>query len=140
MVARGAVEVEIEDGAQKVRVRLREERSAGVMHYAHAPQSMGTPGSPAAAHASAGASMPAAEGDVFLSPMVGTFYRSASPDAEPFAEVGDRIQAEAPLCIIEAMKVMNEIKSEFAAEIVGLLVENGQTVEFGQPLFRLKRL
>ena len=140
MVERGAVEVELDDGAHKVRVRLREDRAAGVVHYTHAPHSMSAPGMHSPGSAPAAAATPVAEGDVFLSPMVGTFYRSPSPDAEPFAEVGDRIKAEAPLCIIEAMKVMNEIKAEFAAEIVALLVENGQTVEFGQPLFRLKRL
>ena len=69
------------------------------------------------------------------SPMVGTFYRSSSPDAEPFVQIGARIQAETPLCIIEAMKVMNEIKSEVSGEILEILVENGEPVEFGQPLF-----
>ncbi len=141
MVERGAVEIELADGDAKVRIRLREDRPAGVVHYSPPPHSMSAPGAPLAPHATAAAHSAApVEGDVFLSPMVGTFYRSPSPDAEPFVEVGDRIEAEKPLCIIEAMKVMNEIKAEFAAEITALLVENGQTVEFGQPLFRLKRL
>ena len=67
--------------------------------------------------------------------MVGTFYRASGPDAEPFVQVGTKIAIDTPLCIIEAMKVMNEIKSEVAGEIVAVLVENGEPVEFGQPLF-----
>jgi oxaloacetate decarboxylase alpha subunit len=70
--------------------------------------------------------------------MVGTFYRSSAPDAEPFVHVGSRIKPDAPLCIIEAMKVMNEIKSEVAGEVLEILAENGEPVEFGQPLFLVK--
>ena len=70
--------------------------------------------------------------------MVGTFYRSPSPDAAPFAEVGDRITKESVVCIIEAMKVMNEIKAELDGEILEILVQNGEPVEFGQPLFLVR--
>jgi len=73
------------------------------------------------------------------SPMVGTFYRTANPDAEPYVSVGARIGEESVVCIIEAMKVMNEIRAECAGEIVDILVENGEPVEFGQPLFLVKR-
>jgi acetyl-CoA carboxylase biotin carboxyl carrier protein len=73
------------------------------------------------------------------SPMVGTFYRSPSPDSEPFSEVGTRVDEESVVCIIEAMKVMNEIKAELRGEIVELLVENGDPVEYGQPLFLVKK-
>ncbi len=73
------------------------------------------------------------------SPMVGTFYRAPSPDANPYVEVGQRIGEETVVCIIEAMKVMNEIKAEVAGEVVEILVQNGEAVEFGQPLFVVRR-
>jgi len=72
------------------------------------------------------------------SPMVGTFYRAAAPGEEPFVEVGNNIKVGQPICILEAMKLMNEIESEFNAEIVEILVENGTPVEFGQVLMRVK--
>jgi len=72
---------------------------------------------------------------VIKSPMVGTFYRAASPGAKPFAEVGDQIKEGQPVCIIEAMKIMNEIEADVEGKIVRILCENGQAVEFGQPLF-----
>lgn len=141
MVEKGAVEVELEEKGTKLRVRLKEERQGpGIVHYAapHGPpQGTYVPASPPAnpgAAADAGV-----EGDVFLSPMVGTFYRATSPEAEPFVQVGDTVKDDGSLCIIEAMKVMNEIKAEFAATVTAILVENGTPVEFGQPLFRLKR-
>jgi acetyl-CoA carboxylase biotin carboxyl carrier protein len=67
--------------------------------------------------------------------MVGTFYRSPSPDAAPYVEVGDRITKDTVVCIVEAMKVMNEIKAEVAGDILEILVQNGEPVEYGQPLF-----
>jgi acetyl-CoA carboxylase biotin carboxyl carrier protein len=70
--------------------------------------------------------------------MVGTLYYASSPDAEPFAKIGDKITADSTVCIIEAMKVMNEIKAEISGEIVELLVENGTAVQYGEPLFRVK--
>jgi len=73
------------------------------------------------------------------SPMVGTFYRAAAPDEEPFVEVGNNIKVGQTICILEAMKLMNEIESEFNAEIVEILVENGTPVEFGQVLMRVKQ-
>lgn len=72
------------------------------------------------------------------SPMVGTFYSAPSPDSDSFVKVGDKVSADTTVCIIEAMKVMNEIKSEIAGEVVELLVENGTAVQFGEPLFRVK--
>ena len=72
------------------------------------------------------------------SPFVGTFYRSASPESEPYAKVGDKIAPGKVLCIVEAMKIMNEIESDFAGEIVEICVENETYVEFGQVLFRVK--
>jgi acetyl-CoA carboxylase biotin carboxyl carrier protein len=73
-----------------------------------------------------------------VSPMVGTFYRAASPDSAPYVEVGQEINEETLVCIIEAMKVMNEIKAEVKGVIVEILVENGTPVQFGQPLIRVK--
>jgi acetyl-CoA carboxylase biotin carboxyl carrier protein len=75
-----------------------------------------------------------------VSPMVGVFYRAPSPDADPFVEVGDTISEDQVLCIVEAMKVMNEIKSEISGEIVKILVENGKQVEYNQPLFLVKKI
>jgi acetyl-CoA carboxylase biotin carboxyl carrier protein len=100
---------------------------------------LAAPGLVAQAPASAAAAEPAAApaGRPFLSPMVGTFYRASSPEAEPFVSVGSEVKAETVLCIIEAMKVMNEIKAETTGRILEVLVENGEPVEFGQPLFLL---
>ncbi|OXS52398.1 acetyl-CoA carboxylase, biotin carboxyl carrier protein [Cohnella sp. CIP 111063] len=73
-----------------------------------------------------------------VSPMVGTFYRSPSPDASPFVNIGDRVSDKTVVCILEAMKLMNPLEAEVKGEIVDILVENGQLVEFGQPLFLVK--
>jgi len=72
------------------------------------------------------------------SPMVGTFYRAPTPDADPFVNVGDRVAPDQVVCIIEAMKVMNEIKAEAEGEVVRVLVENGESVEYGQPLMVIR--
>lgn len=88
---------------------------------------------PAADGAPAAPALP--EGHVMKSPMVGTFYRSPSPGAKPFVELGQSVKVGDHLCLIEAMKLMNEIESEVAGEVKQILVENGQAVEFGQPLF-----
>lgn len=87
------------------------------------------------AAAPAPAEAPAETGHVVKSPMVGTFYRASSPGAKSFAEVGDVVKAGQPVCIIEAMKIMNEIESDVDGTITKILVENGQPVEYGQPLF-----
>ena len=82
-----------------------------------------------------------ADSDVthFPSPMVGTFYRAASPEAAPYAVPGDKVNPDSTLCIIEAMKVFNEIKAETSGTIVDILVENGEAVEYGQPLFAIRK-
>ena len=106
---------------------------AGQMMMQHAPQ-QAAPASDAAAPAVEAA--PAAPaGHVVKSPMVGTFYRSASPGSKPFAEVGAPIKEGDPICIVEAMKIMNEIEADMTGTVTKILVENGQAVEFGQPLF-----
>lgn len=88
---------------------------------------------PAAAHA------PAVSNEMEIkSPMVGTFYRAPSPEAVPYVDIGAEVNPESPVCIIEAMKVMNEIKSELKGVITQVLVENGKPVEFGQPLFKIR--
>lgn len=74
------------------------------------------------------------------SPMVATFYRAPAPDAAPFVEIGDVVEIDKTLCILEAMKLMNELKSEFRCKIVEILVQNAQPIEFGQPLFRVEKL
>lgn len=77
--------------------------------------------------------------EIIKAPMVGTFYRSPAPDAPPFLEEGNVVQKSHVVCILEAMKVMNEIKAGIAGTVVSILVENGQSVEFGQPLFKIKK-
>jgi acetyl-CoA carboxylase biotin carboxyl carrier protein len=81
------------------------------------------------------AAEPSPEGHVVKSPMVGTFYRAASPDAKPFVEVGEVVKEGQTICIVEAMKLMNEIEADASGTIKAILVENGQPVEYGQPLF-----
>ena len=100
-----------------------------------APQGHAPAGEAAAASAPAADAAPAQTGHVVKSPMVGTFYRSASPGSKPFVEVGSAIKEGDPVCIVEAMKIMNEIESDTTGTISKILVENGQAVEFGQPLF-----
>jgi acetyl-CoA carboxylase biotin carboxyl carrier protein len=105
------------------------------------PTMQATPMSAAAGapqpEAAAGGPPPGTE--VFKSPIVGTFYRSPSPDSEAFVSAGSKFDDETVLCIIEAMKVMNEIRAEFKGEVVEVLAENGEPVEFGQPLFLVKK-
>ena len=85
-----------------------------------------------------GAASTDGSGTIVKSPMVGTFYRSPEPTAPPFASPGDRVEKGQVLCIIEAMKLMNEIESEYSGVIAEVLVENGQAVQFGQPMFRIE--
>jgi acetyl-CoA carboxylase biotin carboxyl carrier protein len=101
-----------------------------------APQQQHAPAGEAAPAAAPVAEVPAAPtGHVVKSPMVGTFYRSASPGSKPFAEVGAPIKEGDPICIVEAMKIMNEIEADMSGTVSKILVENGQAVEYGQPLF-----
>ena len=130
----GAVEVEMEDG--RLRVRLKEDHPTVVAAVSpvSAPSVAAVP-----AVAAAAPEVEDLPGEEFASPMVGTFYRAASPEAELFCQVGDSVSEDSTLCIIEAMKVMNEIKAELNGRIVAILVENGEPVEFGQPLFRIEK-
>jgi len=133
----GIAELEITEGEEKVRITSVVASPQTV--YAQAP--MLAPAMPAApgaapAVASAAAAEPAQpEGHVVKSPMVGTFYRSPSPGAKAFVEVGQTVKAGDTLCIIEAMKLMNEIEADVAGVVKAVLVESGQPVEYGEPLF-----
>jgi acetyl-CoA carboxylase biotin carboxyl carrier protein len=131
----GAAELEYEDGDKKFAVAFPYANSAPAqaVHYAAPVAAVTT----SAAPASAGASKNAGLLEV-TSPFVGTFYRSANPEAPAYAKAGDRVNKGQVLCIVEAMKIMNEIESEFAGEIVEVCVENETFVEFGQVLFRVK--
>jgi len=140
----GLVDFEFENA--NIRVHMRKQGPPGQPppHFAPAQPA------PAAAAVATGAeaAQPAAKAEtesaadegtqVITSPIVGTYYQSPSPDAPPFVKVGDKISLGTVVCIIEAMKLMNEIESEYAGEIVKIYVENGQAVEFGQPLFAVK--
>ena len=140
MVEKDVVEVELEEAGARWRVRRSEPQAVA---YAPAPAvQVAAPAAPAAAAAAAAdpaAAAPAEPaGEVFNSPMLGTFYAAPSPDAENFVKVGDRVNADTTLCIVEAMKVMNEIKAEREFEVLEVLVKNGEPVEFGQPLFLIR--
>ncbi len=126
----GIAELELTEGEEHVRISRMSSVAAPVQHhYAAAPQA--APSAVAAAPAA-----PAApEGHIVKSPMVGSFYRAASPGAKSFVDIGQSVNAGDTLCIIEAMKLLNEIESDKAGVIKAILVENGQAVEFGQPLF-----
>ncbi|GHT82655.1 acetyl-CoA carboxylase biotin carboxyl carrier protein subunit [Betaproteobacteria bacterium] len=132
----GISELEVTEGEEKVRIAKHLASAAPQIAYA-APAPVAAPLAPAAGAVAAGAAdasdVPA--GHIVKSPMVGTFYRATSPDAQPLAEVGKSISVGDHLCIIEAMKLMNEIEADAAGTIKAILVENGQPVEYGQPLF-----
>jgi acetyl-CoA carboxylase biotin carboxyl carrier protein len=137
MKSNDLAEVEIELEGKRVRV-VRAGHGAPLITTGFAPQLLGPAPGVAAAAAPVADAAPAKLGTEIPCPMVGTFYRAPSPDAAPFAEVGDRIGKETVVCIIEAMKVMNEIKAEVEGEILEILVQNGEPVEFGQPLFLVR--
>ena len=128
------VEFEYEDEGRRVKLRRAEDRVAPAIAVPAAPVPVSAP-PPAAAPAEAARPDNWVE---FKSPLVGTFYRATQPDAEPFANTGDEINPEKVVCIIEAMKIMNEIKAEMNGVIREILVKNGQAVEFGEPLFLIE--
>jgi acetyl-CoA carboxylase biotin carboxyl carrier protein len=131
----GISELELTEGEEKVRISRNLPNAHAGMQFA--PQYIqAAPAPQAAAPAVAeAAAAPVIEGHVVKSPMVGTFYRSPSPDAKPFVEIGSSITAGSTLCIIEAMKLLNEIEADHTGVIKAILVENGQPVEYGEPLF-----
>jgi acetyl-CoA carboxylase biotin carboxyl carrier protein len=135
-------ELEITEADGKVRIVKAAPPSIGMPMTMAMPQPMVMPAaaaSPAAPVAAADTEPPADDGHLVKSPMVGTFYRSASPGSKPLVEVGDTVKAGDAVCIIEAMKIMNEIEADEGGTITKVLAENGQAVEFGQPLFVIDR-
>ncbi|MDR0703094.1 MAG: acetyl-CoA carboxylase biotin carboxyl carrier protein [Azoarcus sp.] len=129
-------ELEITEGEEKVRIAKHQAVHAVAPHpiYAPPPHAAFPPAAaPAPADAPETAALP--EGHVMKSPMVGTFYRATAPGAAPLVDIGQSVAVGDRLCIIEAMKLMNEIEADAAGTIKAVLVENGQPVEFGQPLF-----
>lgn len=152
----GLAELELE--SQDFRVRLRREgvnsqpvQYADPAQVAAAPATQGgpqpaqtspAPAAPVPSHPGAHAATEASHDQdlhIIPSPIVGTFYRSASPTADPFVKIGSNVEPDTVVCIIEAMKLMNEIQAEAAGEVVKIYVENGQPVEYGQPLFGIRR-
>jgi len=133
----GIAELEITEGEEKVKIV-----KGGTVSVSQAPpgpaqppQTQPPPAARAPTPVAAAQPEPGQEGHVVKAPMVGTFYRSPSPDAKAFIEVGQPIKEGQTICIIEAMKLMNEIESDASGTVKAILVENGQPVEYGQPLF-----
>jgi acetyl-CoA carboxylase biotin carboxyl carrier protein len=144
MDAHDLVELEITDSGVRLCKRRPEHTTVSLPIQTLAPAAAASASSHGSAHQGQDASTPKAERspDVaqFLSPMVGTFYRAPNPEANSYVVEGDRVDENSVLCIIEAMKVMNEIKAEIRGEVIEVLVENGEAVEFGQPLFLIKKM
>jgi len=139
----GIAEIEIKEGEEAVRIS-RMPTGAGAVQPPQGTHLGGTPSSTMAAAPGAGAEVAAAESaaqkpkpseHVITAPMVGTFYASPSPGAKPFVEIGDEIKVGQVLCIIEAMKMMNQIEADRAGRVASVMARNGDPVEFGQPLF-----
>lgn len=137
----GINEIEIREGEESVRISRKMENTATQYVVAQSPQINPVP-QPAtnavsnAAPVEEKSNLP--EGHVMKSPMVGTMYRAPSPTQPPFVEIGSTVKAGETLCIVEAMKMLNQIEADVSGTIVAILVENGQPVEFGQPLFVIK--
>ena len=134
----GIAELELTEGEEHVRISRASSVAAPVQHvYAAAPQAApaAAPVAVAAAAPAAPAALAAPEGHVVKSPMVGSFYRSPSPGAKSFVDIGQSVKEGDTLCIIEAMKLLNEIEADQGGVIKAILVENGQPVEYGEPLF-----
>lgn len=131
--ASGISELELTEDGEKVRISRNFTSQAPAQHYAnYAPQYAAAP---QVAVPVAEVAVAVEEGHAVNSPMVGTFYRSPSPDAKSFVEVGDTVAIGDTLCIIEAMKLLNEIEADKAGVVKKILVDNGQAVEYGEPLF-----
>jgi acetyl-CoA carboxylase biotin carboxyl carrier protein len=135
----GIAELEIQEGEERVRITRALAPSAHtvMMHAPMAPAPQPAPVAAPTTPVSAPAVAEEPSGHVVKSPMVGTFYRAASPGSKTFVEVGDAVKEGDTLCIVEAMKLMNEIEADASGVVKAVLAENGQPVEFGQPLFLL---
>ena len=132
MESRGLVELEMEQ--QGLRIRLKKATSSPAPHLVEYSAGVPQPALPP----SGGTTAQESRRIIIKSPMVGTFYRAPAPDAPPFVELGQDLDVGQVVCIIEAMKLMNEIKSEVAGRIAEVLVESGAPIEFGQPLFAVE--
>jgi acetyl-CoA carboxylase biotin carboxyl carrier protein len=131
----GISEIEISEGEESVRISRYPKPGTVTMTQAPAPAAAAPPPASAPAATPEAAAAPAVRGQQVTAPMVGTFYSGPAPGAKPFVEIGSEVKPGDTLCVIEAMKMMNQIESEFAGRVVSVLVENGNPVEFGQPLF-----
>ena len=133
-------EIDLRQSDQRIRLRKDGDPIVAPMPAAPmaAPVAPAAPAAPAAASEATAAAPSAPSGKTINSPIVGTFYASPSPDAAPFVKVGDQVGPETTVCIVEAMKVFNEVPAECSGKIVKVLVESGDAVEFGQPLFELE--
>ena len=132
----GVAEIEIKEGEESVRIsRQQNVIAAAPQQMMAAPMVAAPVAAPAAAPAAEEAAEPEMTGHQLTSPMVGTFYRSASPGAAVFTDIGQSVTEGDTLCIIEAMKILNQIEADKSGKVKAILVENGQPVEFGQPLF-----
>lgn len=131
----GISELEVTEGEEKVRIAKHYGTVAAApqQYYAAPPQMV--PGAPAASTVNLDDEDELPEGHIVKSPMVGTFYRSPSPGAEAFVQIGQSVKQGETLCIIEAMKLLNEIEADASGVIKAILVENGEPVEFGEPLY-----
>jgi len=130
----GIAEIEIKEGEESVRITQQLQASAPVAQMHAAPPVAVVPAE--TSRGSAAEEAPKAiEGHTVNAPMVGTFYRASSPDAKSFVDVGQEVSAGDTLCIIEAMKMMNQIEADRAGVVSAILVENGEPVEYGEPLF-----
>jgi acetyl-CoA carboxylase biotin carboxyl carrier protein len=137
----GIAEIEISEGEESVRISRYPTGQAAppMIHYAAAPAPTASPAAPApmpaAAPLAAAPAAPSKADHTVTAPMVGTFYSAATPGAKPFVDIGSEVNVGDTLCIIEAMKMMNQIESDKAGRVTAVLVKNGEPVEFGQPLF-----
>ncbi|MBS2019865.1 MAG: acetyl-CoA carboxylase biotin carboxyl carrier protein [Deltaproteobacteria bacterium] len=137
LTEKDVAEFEHETENARIRIVRRPAHVAAAVH--HAPANVAAPAAAATAATAAAASEPASDAIDVTSPFVGTFYRSPSPEAPAFVEVGSVVRSGQTLCIVEAMKLMNEIEAEVSGTIVEIFAQNGKSVEFGQKLFRIKK-
>ena len=135
----GLAEIEVKENEESVRISRNGPAFGGMPNYTAfvppgvAPPSAAAPAAPSTATSTAQSEIP--KGHTVTSPMVGSFYRAPAPGAKPFVDVGQRVKAGDTLCIVEAMKMLNQIEADQSGVIAAILVENGQPVEYGEPLF-----
>jgi acetyl-CoA carboxylase biotin carboxyl carrier protein len=139
MIENDLVEAEVVDGKNKIHLKRPQPMThlpAGYVQYGAA--AIGQPGTAPAQHTQTDTKSQETSLVEITSPIIGTFYASPSPDSDPYVNLGDSVEPDTVVCIIEAMKVMNEIKAETSGTVVELLCQTGQTVEFGQALFKVR--